>query len=105
MWSSRSMVVGSVATGSTAALLGFSGGLESEQVVIPEAFEPGPELGDPIGTGSIPAPRAVAALDDQAGLAQDGEMLGDRGPADLERGGDIRRRPLAVQDELEDRPA
>jgi hypothetical protein len=71
---------------------------------VPELLEEVLELGEPFRTCSIQASRAVASLVHEPRLLQDVQVLGDRGPRNVEMGCDLAGAQLVVADELEDLP-
>src|SRR5580765_5137736 len=71
---------------------------------VPGLLEEVLEVGEPFGTCSVQAPRAVASLAHEPRLLQDVQVLGDRGPRDVEVGCDLAGAQLAVADEGEDLP-
>src|SRR6476661_4832753 len=86
------------------AFLLFCFAFECLEPDIPELLEEVLELGKPFGTYSVQAPRAVASLAHEPRLLQDVQVLGDRGPRDVEVGCDLAGAQLAVADEGEDLP-
>src|SRR5437660_6080494 len=69
---------------------------------VPELLQEVLELGEPVGTYSVQAPRAVASLAHEPRLLQDVQMLGDRRPRDVEVGRDLAGAQLLVANEPED---
>ena len=81
-------------------VLGFA--LERHQPLIPEAAEERHQLLEPLGTCPIETPGAGTTLAHQAGPFQDGQMLRDRGPGDVESRGDLTCRQFVRTDQRED---
>src|SRR5258705_7767357 len=71
---------------------------------VPELLEEVLELGQPFGTCSVQAPRAVASLAHEPRLLQNVQVLGDRRPRDVEMGSDLPGAELVVAHEREDLP-
>jgi hypothetical protein len=69
---------------------------------VPELLEEVLELGQPFGACSVQASRAVASLAHEPRLLQDGEVLGDRRPRDVEVRRDLARGELLVAHESQD---
>jgi hypothetical protein len=86
-------------------LLSFCFAFEGLQPVAPEVFEEGLQVGQAFGARPVEAPGAVASFVHEPGLLQDGQMLRDRGPRDVEVRGDLAGGELVVPDEPEDLPA
>ena len=72
---------------------------------VPELLEERPQLGEPLGTGTVQAPRAVASFVHEPGLLQHRQMLRDRWTCDVEVRRDLTRGELVVANEPQDRPA
>ena len=74
-----------------------------------EGVEPGVDVAERPGVDGVEAARALGPHRREPGLAQDAEVLGDRGLGDAEFGpDDLRDRPgraLALGQQLEDAPA
>lgn len=61
---------------------GLARGHEARERVRPEQFEKRPHRIQPIGIDGIQAPVTLSAVDDEAGILQHAQVLGDRRPAD-----------------------
>src|SRR2546423_9237675 len=85
-----------------APLLGLCLVLQRLEALVPEALEEHPQLAEALGPRPIEPPRAVPALGHKPRLLQDVDVLGDRGPRDVELRGDVACRQLLVPDELQD---
>jgi hypothetical protein len=83
-------------------LFQLGGQLEPLETIVPEAIEEAPELGQPLGAGLVEPARPFAALAQQPGLLEHGQVLGDGRARDLEARGDLTRAQLAIPHELED---
>src|SRR5262245_37911570 len=82
---SRSMTPSAATVSSCITFLLFGGTLEARQPVVPELFEPHAGLGRAAWPGAIETPSPVAPLRDEPGLAQHGQVLGDRRAGHVER--------------------
>src|SRR5215467_6098247 len=58
--------------------------LEAREPFAPEVVEEGAQLGEPLRTDSIQAPRAIPTLGEEARVLQHAEMLRDRGAGHVE---------------------
>src|SRR5215210_7126359 len=97
--SSRSTAVLSPVAGILLLLLSFDFALQRFQTRVPELLEELLDRREPLGPSSVETPGAVASLAHEPRLLQDVQVLGDRGPRDLEVRGDLTRRQLSVTDE------
>ena len=68
----------------------------------PHIVEKAPELGQAVRAGPVQPAGAVAALVQQRGVLEHGEVLAHRCPAHVERGGDLPRGQLVVRDQPQD---
>src|ERR1041385_2291255 len=92
--SSRSITTCSAVLAMLAPLLSFRLALERLEPLVPELFEEGPQLREPLGTGAVEAPGAVASLAHEPRLLQHGQVLRDRRPRQLEVRRDLARGQL-----------
>src|SRR5712691_1062941 len=100
----RSIEVVSVVASMLLPLLLFCFAFECLEPDVPELLEEVLELGEPFGTCSVQAPRAVASLAHEPRLLQNVQVLGDRGPRDVEVRRDLPGAELVVADERENLP-
>ena len=77
---------------------------ETIEAPVPEVLEPGAQLGGSGGPGPVEAACPVAAFRDETRLSEDGKVLADGRPRDVEPPSDLAGRQLALADEAEDRP-
>src|SRR5712691_2141667 len=98
----RSTEVVSVVASMLLPLLLLRFAFECFQSHVPELLEELLELGEPFRTCSVKAPRAVPSLAHEPRLLQDVQVLGDRGPRDVEVRRDLAGAQLVVADERED---
>src|SRR6266576_638796 len=98
----RSIEIVSVVASMLLSLLLFRFAFQSLEPDVPELLEEVLELCEPFGTCPIQASRAVASLAHEPRLLQDVQVLGDRGPRDVEVGCDLAGAQLVVADKRED---
>jgi hypothetical protein len=77
---SRATVISSMTDAIARRPVVFHFALERSEALVPEAIEERQELLESLRPRPIEAPRAGSALAHQAGLLEDAEVLGDRGP-------------------------
>jgi hypothetical protein len=70
--------------------------------LVPERVEVRPQVGDRLRVDLVDAPRADLAVDDEAGVLEDLEVLRDRRPADRQLAGELADRPRPLHQALED---
>src|SRR5918996_5574203 len=75
------------------------------QALCPEALHELAQPAEALGPRPVETPSSLPALDDQPGFLQHRQVLGDRGPRDLELVRDLTGGQLPLPDELEDAPA
>src|SRR5215467_3352231 len=80
----RRTTSGSVVCSILLPLLSLGVALQHLQPLVPEPLEELLQLGEPLGAGAVEAPRAVPSLVHEPCLPQDGQVLRDRRPRDLE---------------------
>src|SRR5215210_538642 len=80
----------------------FRGLAQAVEAVRPESFEVGAQLGQALGPRPIPAPRALAALAEQARLLEYSQMLRDGRARDGKPRGDLAGGQLAVAYQIQD---
>src|SRR5438093_695413 len=98
----RSTTVVSVVASMLLLLLLLCLALECFQPHVPELLEELLELGEPLGTRSIQAPRAVSSLAHEPRLLQDVQMLRDRRSRHVEVRCDLPRRELVAANQGQD---
>src|SRR5262249_25337023 len=103
--SSRSITTCSAVFCMLSPLFSFRLALERLEPFVPELLEERLQLGEPLGTGAVEAPGAVASLAHEPRLLQHAQMLRDRRPREFEVRRDLPRGELVIRDEPEDRPA
>src|SRR3954453_12413335 len=102
--SSRSTDTVSVVASTLASLLSFGLAPERVEPFVPEAVEELLQLREAFRARLVQAPGAVAPLTHESRLLQDGQVLRDRRPCDVEVRSDLTRRQLVVADERQDPP-
>lgn len=78
---------------------------EIHQPVGPELLEPGPELAEARGSGSVPATGALGPDLDEVCVLEHSKVLGDRWPADGKRFRDLSHGEFLVANETQDAAA
>src|SRR5690242_10090526 len=87
-------------TAATLSVRRLGGRLEPREALPPVVLDDRSQRAEGSLVGAVDARRPLAALLEEARPAQDGEVLADGGPADVERGGDLARGQLLVPEEL-----
>src|SRR3989442_1877192 len=100
----RSTEIVSVVASMLLSLLLFRFAFQCLEPDVPELLQEVLELGEPFGTCSVQAPRAVPSLAHEPRLLQNVQVLGDRGPRDVEVRCDLPGAELVVADERENLP-
>src|SRR2546422_4623796 len=101
MTTSRTTVVPSAVGGIAGRLVMFRFAVEGRQPLVPETLEEGHQLLEPLGPRPIQTPRAGSTLAHEAGISEDAQVLGDRGPRDLEMPCDLTGGELGGADQRE----
>ena len=68
----------------------------------PHAIQELPQPVQALGPGPVEPPGALPPLGQQSGVLQHAQVLADRGPRHVERGGDLPRGQLVIGDEPQD---
>jgi hypothetical protein len=87
-----------------ASLLSFGFAFQRLQAIVPEFVQKRLHALEAFRARSVVAPGAVPPFAHESGLLQHGEVLGDRGPGDLETRGDLTGGELVVADEAQNLP-
>src|SRR5712691_1340960 len=82
--SSRSITSRSAVVSMVLLLLSFGFAFKGLEPLVPELVEECLQVGEPFRAHAVEAPGAVASFAHEPGLLQDGQVLGDRGPRNLE---------------------
>jgi hypothetical protein len=80
----------------------LDGGLEAGQGLVPEVVEIRAQIAQAVGIEPIDAAGADRLVDDQPGILQHLQVLGDRGPADWQVARQLTDRPWTIGQPFED---
>jgi hypothetical protein len=83
-------------------LLQLGGQLQPLEPICPETVHELPQSGETLGPGPVEPARPLSPFAQQAGSAQHRQVLGDRGPRDIEVGGNLAGAQLLVADQGQD---